>query len=309
MTVLRELARSILESQCQALIDEHGRENVLRVFQEEADLLLHTEHCRNALQSDPFEHLEDAQSQIQRLVPLLQVTQYNRVCTKAGYCSIDAVVRIHADAVMRRKGGVVSYVELYFQYEIDPKNRDDEDGMTTVWYSIDSASDFGPRERCLYVQVFAQSLAPSLTIAQSLVPDDHAVGNDDDDEWEDIDDDEQSNDLKANKANCASLGTQQNAAKKPKLSANTKSDNDDEDNNTESSPVTISDSDKFVAEMDPDVLERLLHKAQLRPMDDITAFFLLMTFPFYEHEWDLIGFILDSVFGSDGDSQDGSHNS
>jgi hypothetical protein len=36
-------------------------------------------------------------------------------------------------------------------------------------------------------------------------------------------------------------------------------------------------------------------------MADITAFFLLMTFPFYEQEFEIVGAILDSVFGSDGD--------
>ena len=36
-------------------------------------------------------------------------------------------------------------------------------------------------------------------------------------------------------------------------------------------------------------------------MDDLTAFFILMTFPYYEHEWDMVGLVLDAVFGMDGD--------
>ena len=56
--------------------------------------------------------------------------------------------------------------------------------------------------------------------------------------------------------------------------------------------------------MDPDVLHHFLQWANLMPMGDATAFFLLMTFPYYEHEWDLIGHVLEEVFGSGSDEED-----
>ena len=56
------------------------------------------------------------------------------------------------------------------------------------------------------------------------------------------------------------------------------------------------ESDRYAAYMDPDTLDDLLTWTQLG-MNEYTAFFFLMTFPFYEHEWDLVGFVLDTVFG------------
>jgi hypothetical protein len=39
-------------------------------------------------------------------------------------------------------------------------------------------------------------------------------------------------------------------------------------------------------------------------IDESTAFFILMTFPFYEQEWDIVGYVLDEVFGHEGDGSD-----
>ena len=32
-------------------------------------------------------------------------------------------------------------------------------------------------------------------------------------------------------------------------------------------------------------------------------FFFLLTFPFYEHEWDLVGFVVDAVLGGEEDEE------
>ena len=67
--------------------------------------------------------------------------------------------------------------------------------------------------------------------------------------------------------------------------------------------------DCYAAYMDPKTLTDLLMWSQLE-MDEYTVFFLLMTFLFYEHEWDLVGFVLDTVFaesleeGDDNDDED-----
>jgi hypothetical protein len=63
--------------------------------------------------------------------------------------------------------------------------------------------------------------------------------------------------------------------------------------------------DRFTAGIDPDILAQFLAWSNLpSSMDDLTAFFLLMTFGFYEHEWDLIGLALDAVFESGDDDDD-----
>ena len=51
--------------------------------------------------------------------------------------------------------------------------------------------------------------------------------------------------------------------------------------------------------MDPEVLETFLESTKLTSLNEATAFFLLMTLPFYEHEWDIVGYVLDTVFGGE----------
>ena len=63
-------------------------------------------------------------------------------------------------------------------------------------------------------------------------------------------------------------------------------------------------SDRYAAYMDPETLADLLTWTQL-DMDEYTVFFFLMTFPFYEHEWDLVGFVLDTVFAESIDEGNG----
>ena len=72
------------------------------------------------------------------------------------------------------------------------------------------------------------------------------------------------------------------------------------------------ESDRYGAHINPETLTDLLTWSQLE-MDEYTVFFFLMTFPFYEHEWDLVGFVLDTVFaesleeGDDDDDEDYGH--
>ena len=74
-------------------------------------------------------------------------------------------------------------------------------------------------------------------------------------------------------------------------------DDDEEDGNGGS------ERDSYTAYLDPDLLHEFLDWNGFT-MNDGTAFFLLMTFPYFEHEWDLIGFVLDEVFGGNDESDD-----
>ena len=62
--------------------------------------------------------------------------------------------------------------------------------------------------------------------------------------------------------------------------------------------------DSYYVYLDPDLLNEFMNVTGLQPMEEGTAFFLLMTFPFMEHEWDLVGYVLDEVFGCDDDDDD-----
>eukprot|EP00536_Pseudo-nitzschia_multiseries_P003072 jgi/Psemu1/301753/fgenesh1_kg.43_\ len=71
----------------------------------------------------------------------------------------------------------------------------------------------------------------------------------------------------------------------------------------ESGDGSNDEPDSYVTYMDPDHLEAFLEITRIKSdqLHDGTAFFLLMTFPFYEQEWDLVGFLLEEIFGDGGD--------
>lgn len=53
-----------------------------------------------------------------------------------------------------------------------------------------------------------------------------------------------------------------------------------------------------------DLLQTFCKQSNLSSLDEATAFFVLMCNPYYEHEWDLVGFVLDSVFDGSDDDED-----
>mmetsp|Transcript_19906 Transcript_19906/g.24577 ORF Transcript_19906/g.24577 Transcript_19906/m.24577 type:complete len:392 (-) Transcript_19906:29-1204(-) len=59
--------------------------------------------------------------------------------------------------------------------------------------------------------------------------------------------------------------------------------------------------DRYSAYVDPDQLTNFTSWTNLE-FDVKTLILMLMTFPFYEHEWDLVEFVLDSVFEREEDS-------
>ena len=209
----------------------------------------------------------------------------HRVATRDGYIAIDGTVRLARDAKMQ--SNVQKHIQLTFRYERRPMGKDDvpfnPDG-THVWYSIDYAKDHGKRERLLTVEVWCPGPSPSALPAMPLEPND-----DDDDGWEDMDEDEEEeeDDTKGIKAN------DDDAIKSTNDGA---SDQSADSNDSDDGP-----RDRYAAFLDPNVLDSFLYTSGLE-LHEGTAFFLLMTFPFYEHEWDLIGFVLEVVFGGEDDS-------
>jgi hypothetical protein len=268
--------------------EEHDAIDVLRTFQQEASLMYETLALKALIRQDPFVHLEDAQPQVKRLCSHLRVTDCQRVVTKLGYSYIDAVVTIPVAAAETGSTTTTAdtaasnnnddHLKLSFQYE--RRRLSDDNGGTTVTYSIDMSRNHGPNERLLWVQVFAMGSAPSHLPAKSL--DEEEDDEEGEDGWDDMDED----------------GTnEQMNESKSELPNEDADDGGDADADSKGFDALVGDCDRYVAHMDPDVLGRFLEWSGLGPINEATAFFLLMTFPFYEHEWDLVGFILDSVFG------------
>jgi len=318
MSNLRPQVRSAIKNFLASQDGHHLKADVLRVIEEEANLMKETENVRDILDMDPMEQLADFKPQVERLKTQLSVTSCSRVRTGHDYARIHAVV------------GFAGGVELTFLYERKRRHGnqnhgddDDEDGGGEgchVRYSIELSKNHQQRENLLVVEVWAPKSVPSTERAVCI---NHVLNehddDDDDDDWEDIEESEHNNDSNMNGCDTSthgkastikrddavvsddspSQGLQKQPTKRQKLCDNTPPRHDHalqqqtNEVNDDKEPV----HDSFLAYLDPDLLHEFLDLTGISPMEEGTSFFLLMTFPFYEHEWDLVGYVLDEVFG------------
>jgi hypothetical protein len=192
----------------------------------------------------------------------------------------------------------------------------------TVSYTIDVCNTADqPCQPLLWVHVYAAGVVPSSDSTSHAININDA---DDDDQWSDINDENESenNDDEPIDDNVhepsRNAGSTSCGVNTPDVETSVSqidnhkvcSDNGDNENGS-----TV---DQYEAGMDPDVVSILVSHLssmtkklsvksnELACYGDITIFFLLMTFPFYEHEWDIVGFLLKAVFDND-DSADGSY--
>lgn len=233
-------------------------------------------------------------------------------------------------------------LQLTFLYERKPREGGSIEGCH-VTYSIELSRNHGERERLLHVQVWAPDIVPSSEPAICIQDafENAADGDDDndgeEDGWEDIDDDDDDEDgvdddndhgnveeVDEGPLDGATVSTEDSPSmmdirlKKKQKTANGNNDTKNimasgadvepsttnENNNNEDEQDKMETRDQYVAFLDPDVLLSLYESLGLLPIEDAPAFFLLMTFPFYEQEWDLVGFVMEQYFGGDGDSDD-----
>jgi len=318
---------------------DHVAADILRTVKEEAANMLERQMILDTFDSDPFKLCEDdtaMRNKIRRVKSLIDVTSFSRCVTKEGYARIDAVVCLKNDPMMR---GVNDHLKLTFSYErmllslssgekggdstvcFDSEENTEEistdsssAGMseegksgkrkerpniprrkkrmniserekrsTHVTYSIDLSKDHGMKERLLFVEVFGAGEVPSPKEALPMDDGSESV-------WKDFERENDSKDLvdgqmeESDDADGSSSGLNK-----------ADSSGDDE----------TDDRDRFGAYVDPDVILKFLKWTKLE-FDEASSVFFLLTFPFYEHEWDLAGFVLDSVFGEEIESTSGS---
>jgi hypothetical protein len=264
--------------------------DILRVIQEEANLMKETEEVRDAITSDPYENLGG--------IPLKALERFKKTLRVAGCdrqrCGSD-FARIHATVTLSNDP---SNAKLIFTYERKPRRGGlpNETGHhpCDVSYSIDLGNDHEERQRLLDVTVRAASNVPSSEPAV-------CIQDKLDEEWEDTDEDEE-----IEKDDQQTVESPSSIQLKKKQRTHSDADNT---KNIEADEVEENDSadstrDEYIAFLDPDVMLSFLESAGLHPMDDGTAFFLLMTFPFFEHEWDIVGFVLDQIFGGETDDEE-----
>jgi hypothetical protein len=199
----------------------------------------------------------------------------------------------------------------------------------TVSYTIDvcNTPEQAPQP-LLWVHVYAAGVVPSSHNTK------HAINindSDDDDQWSDINDDDGNDDdddddgnepgvqhVSTNNVHDGAAGsTHSNVNTSNVETTDSQIDKQTERGENDGNEENGKNVDRYEAGMDPDVVSILVSHLSSMPKNlsvknsdfasygDITVFFLLMTFPFYEHEWDIVGFLLKAVFDSD-DSADGS---
>jgi hypothetical protein len=193
----------------------------------------------------------------------------------------------------------------------------------TVSYTIDLCHTATPTtiydcrpKPLLWIHVYAAGAVPSSHDTSRAI--NINENDDDDDQWSDIEEDEQSkwhDDAKVIKdSSIESRPTSSGSTRTSKVSRVIDTAEPDIDTNNDDCECGSKNSnnsqseDRYEAGMDPDVVAILisyLASISTAPSEtgdnvaqysEITIFFLLMTFPFYEHEWDLVGFLLQAVF-------------
>jgi hypothetical protein len=299
MSDLRPKIRAALNTFLEAQEGHHIKADVLRIIEEEALLLKQTELVKDAFSEDSLGQLDEVKDHVERLKKLVNVTSYNNVRTLDGYTRIDAVVTM---------GTATPHVlQLTFRYE--QKRREQGPGCH-IRYSIEFSKNYMQRENLIVVEVWAPQNGPSRGTAVCVNQTFDQSGKschdeDDDDGWEDMDEDKNEVKTETAKSNAKDSSGDLQTTKRQKLGDESQETPNDKERNGCSQQCQGDDErsqqthEEFIAYLDPDLMDEFLFGAGLSkaPMDDSKAFFLLMTFPFYEHEFDLVGYLLDEIFG------------
>mmetsp|Transcript_5346 Transcript_5346/g.7562 ORF Transcript_5346/g.7562 Transcript_5346/m.7562 type:complete len:276 (-) Transcript_5346:29-856(-) len=266
MSDLKESVRSAIATYVSTQSDTHLKADVLRVIRDQATLLYESQLVYDALDADPFEELKNVRLQVNRVKNIMEVISCSRTVTDEGQCLIDAVIELKSDGNMNE---VKSNVQLKFHYERRTCSKEECDQITQS--SPSSSDKMEPGAHVLYWLDISRDYGERqrlLTVEVWAIGQAPSMEQAKPLEIDVMEEEEEGDGTGENKSN-------------------------DKDNNL---------CDRFAAYVDPDVLESFLEWTNL-DMDEGTSIFLLMTFPFYEHEWDLVGFLLDSVFGAESEGE------
>ncbi len=167
---------------------------------------------------------------------------------------------------------------------------------TIITYKIDYSVDFGKIERLVGVDIYASDEHPSLEAATPLLNDEIVEEEGDCDYTSGVAEEVEKIDNKSNDAGF------------DKVDMSDDDDDDDESNdNNNSTPSTennnLGNGDRFGVYINPENVVAFLDRMNLN-LNDRSVFYFLLTFPFYEHEWDIPGFILDALFDDDDNEEE-----
>ena len=306
MSNIRPEIRTVLQNFIDLQDEYNTTEDVLRAIEEEAMLMKETDATLSILELDPMG--SGVKPQIQRLKKLMRVTSCSRVRADRDYCRIEATVLFEK----------CNNMQLTFLYERNRQQDDDGNIISGfhIRYTIEMSVNYQQRESIITLEIHTKNNSPSsekaVCMNQAFEDEDEDEG---DDGWEDIEDgdddavrqnieeltikkDTTSSSEKGLDLNSESSDISQKQkngdAKRQKLNDNNK--NNDETNLPIKDGSTSDEPDAYLAHIDPDVLNKFLNLAGLKNIDECASFFFLMTFPFYEQEWDLVGYLYETIF-------------
>ncbi|MGK3742566.1 MAG: hypothetical protein ACI8RD_002487 [Bacillariaceae sp.] len=306
MSNIRPEIRTALQNFIDLQDEYNTKEDVLRAFEEEAMLMKETETTLSILELDPMG--SGVKPQIQRLKKLMRVTSCSRVRAGSDYCRIEATILFEK----------CNNMQLTFRYERN--RRQDNDGNIIsgflIRYTIEMSVNYQQRESIITLEIHTHNNSPSsekaVCMNQAFEDEDEGEG---DDGWEDIEDGDDdavrqnveeltiekdttptSKGLDLKSESSGTSQKQKNGdAKRQKLNDNNNI-NGETNLPTKDGGSTSDEPDSYLAHIDPDVLHKFLNLAGLKNIDECASFFLLMTFPFYEQEWDLVGYLYETIF-------------
>ena len=193
---------------------------------------------------------------------------------------------------------------------------------TIITYKIDYSIDYGKMEQLLGVDIYALGEHPSVETAVQMF--------DDDDDDDDVEDDMEEgtdqhlmkdNDEEARNNSCGGCCDTKGACTKmkdnsikQKQSTNNTTDfediemSDDDDNSNCCNDIEDNDNnnraDRFGVYINPENVVSFLNRANIN-FNEQAVFYFLLTFPFYEHEWEIAGFILSALGEDEEEEGDG----
>lgn len=161
---------------------------------------------------------------------------------------------------------------------------------TIITYKVEYSVDCGKLEKLFGVDIYASGQFPSVEEAMPII-----------DDADNTKDEESLYECKVK------MTTGDSEYEEIEMSSNDESEGTTNDDVTDREETTNDDAaDRFGVFVDPENVLAFLEHLNLN-FNEQSVFHFLLMFPFYEHEWDISGFVLSALF--DDDSVDGDDDS
>jgi len=183
----------------------------------------------------------------------------------------------------------------------DQHNNSNFTPKTIITYKMDYSIDYGKMEPLLGVDIYASGNAPSVEEAIPLVNDDEDVCMDG------SGDPEEANQCKVKSCNDKKCKGPEECNVKQSKQDNAEFEeivmSDDDEANSQNDSGENGNGDRFGVFVNPEIVVDFLNRANMN-LNERSVFYFFLTFPFYEHEWDICGFLLTALFDDDEDEME-----